>query len=58
MQIRDEGFEHFCRDEYEKMNFVCKYLGLINDESFECYKSRNLTRLISDYINSVDETIH
>ena len=58
MQIKDEDFEDFCREEYDRMNFVCRYLGLRNDESFECYKARNLTSLISDYINSMDETIH
>ncbi len=56
--LLQEGFEEFCRRAYEKVSAALDYLGIINDETYEDFKERNYASLESDYLNSIDRTIH
>ena len=56
--LLQEGFEEFCRRAYERVLAACDYLGIINDETYEDFKERNYASLESDYLNSIDRTIH
>jgi len=56
--LLQEGFEEFCRHAYERVSAACNYLGIINDETYEDFRERNYASLESDYLNSIDRTIH
>ena len=56
--LLEQDFEQFCRYAYERVSAACDYLGIINDETFEDFKERNYASLESDYLNSIDRTIH
>ena len=56
--LLQEGFEEFCRRAYERVSTALDYLGIINDETYEDFRERNYATLESDYLNSIDRTIH
>ena len=56
--LLQEDFEEFCRESYRKIQVACEFLGIINDEDYEGFKERCYTQLETDYINSIDKTIH
>jgi|TARA_Y100000015_G_scaffold42643_1_gene50559 hypothetical protein len=56
--LLEEDFEDYCRMAYQRINVACEFLGIINDEDFESFKARNYSRLETDYLSSIDKTIH
>ena len=57
--LLQEDFEEFCRESYRKIQVACEFLGIINDEDYECFKERCYAQLEIDYINSIENlTIH
>ncbi len=56
--LLQEDFEQFCRESYERISLACSILGIVNDEDYESFKERNYTKLETDYLNSIDRTIH
>ena len=56
--LLQEGFEEFCRRAYERISLACEILSIVNDETYEDFRERNYATLESDYLNSIDRTIH
>ena len=56
--LLEEAFEQYCRMAFERIQTACDFLGIINDEDYEGFKERCYTQLETDYINSIDKTIH
>ena len=56
--LLEEDFEQYCRMSYDKILVACEFLGIINDEDYESFKERCYSQLETDYINSIDKTIH
>jgi hypothetical protein len=56
--LLEEDFEQYCRLAFERIQTACDFLGIINDEDYEGFKERCYTQLETDYINSIDITIH
>ena len=54
----EEEFEAYCRQRYDSINIACDFLGIINDEDYVSFKERNYTNLETDFLNSIDKTIH
>jgi hypothetical protein len=54
----EEDFENFCRSAYEKIQRVCDVLYITNDEDYNSFKIRCYAKLETDYLNSIDKTIH
>ena len=54
----EQDFEDYCRFAYEKIQSACDFHGIINDEDYESFKERCYTQLETDYLNSIDRTIH
>ena len=54
----EEDFEEFCRGSSTKIQVAWEFLGIINDEDYQGFKERCYTQLETDYINSIDKTIH
>ena len=54
----EEEFETYCRERFESINVACDFLGIINDEDYVSFKERNYTNLETDFLNSIDNTIH
>ena len=56
--LLEEDFEQYCRMAFERIQTACDFLGIINDEDYEGFKERCYTQLETDYIKSIDKTIH
>jgi len=56
--LLQEGFEEFCRRAYERISLACEILSIVNDETYEDFRERNYATLESDYLNSIEKTIH
>jgi len=56
--LLQEGFEEFCRRAYERILLACEILSIVNDETYEDFRERNYATLESDYLNSIEKTIH
>ena len=56
--LLEEDFEQYCRMAFEWIQTACDFLGIINDEDYQGFKERCYTQLETDYINSIDKTIH
>jgi len=56
--LLEEDFEEFCRKSYERISLACEVFGIVNDEDYEGFKERNYAKLETDYLNSIDRTIH
>lgn len=56
--LLQEGFEEFCRHAYERISLACEILSIVNDETYEDFRERNYASLESDYLNSIEKTIH
>jgi len=54
----EEEFETYCRERFESINVACDFLGIINDEDYVSFKERNYFTLETDFLNSIDKTIH
>tara|TARA_R100000664_G_scaffold29741_1_gene41784 strand:- start:21 stop:209 length:189 start_codon:yes stop_codon:yes gene_type:complete len=54
----EEEFEIYCRERYYRINIACEFLGIVNDEDFVSFKERNYTTLETDFLTSIDKTIH
>ena len=54
----EEDFENFCRSSYEKIQIACDVLYITNDEDYNSFKMRCYAKLETDYLNSIDKTIH
>ena len=55
----EEDFEEFCRmATMRESKLHVNFLGIINDEDYQGFKERCYTQLETDYINSIDKTIH
>jgi hypothetical protein len=42
----------------KEYQLACVILSLVNDETYEDFRERNYASLESDYLNSIDRTIH
>jgi len=56
--LLQEDFEEFCRAAYERIQIACDVFGIVNDEDYFSFKERNYTKLETDYLKSIDRTIH
>tara|TARA_R110000772_G_scaffold33137_2_gene80786 strand:- start:2412 stop:2600 length:189 start_codon:yes stop_codon:yes gene_type:complete len=56
--LLQEDFEEFCRKSYERISIACDVFGIVNDEDYCSFKERCYTQLETDYLNSIDKTIH
>ncbi len=56
--LLQEGFEEFCRESYERISLACEMLHIVNDEDYESFKERCYNQLETDYLNSIELTIH
>jgi hypothetical protein len=56
--LLEQDFEDYCRFAYDKIQNACNFLGIINDEDYESFKERCYTQLETDYLNSIEKTIH
>ena len=56
--LLEEDFEQYCRMAFKRIQTACDFLGIINDEDYQGFKERCYTQLETDYINSIDKTIH
>lgn len=56
--LLQEDFEEFCRRAYERISLACEILSIVNDETYEDFRERNYATLESDYLNSIEKTIH
>ena len=54
----EEEFETYCRERFESINVACDFLGIINDEDYVSFVERNYFTLETDFLNSIDKTIH
>jgi len=56
--LLEQDFEDYCRFAYEKIQSACEFLGIINDEDYVSFKERCYSQLETDYLNSIEKTIH
>jgi hypothetical protein len=56
--LLEEDFDDFCRKAYEKIQIACDVFGIINDEDYYSFKERCRNHLETEYLNSIDKTIH
>ena len=56
--LLEQDFEEYCRFAFERIQSACNFLGIINDEDYESFKERCYFQLETDYLNSIEKTIH
>ena len=56
--LLEQDFEEYCRFAFERIQSACDLLGIINDEDFESFKERCYSELETNYLNSIEKTIH